>query len=204
MNYFRSLQERNPFLSSTRSQGLMAHLINHICHHKQVTWLLGADRYRSRSGADCERISSRSEADREWIPSLFWASDWLRELTWLWEGICSQSPPDPLSILSLWLAKTHHMGICSRSAPDPLPKFSKSLTFDSNSTSSDESDVLKTHDIIHVYLGTGFHQNQIWVTPSCALRSNRWRLHLCFGWTLTVGLRLRTSARWLDLSLLRA
>ena len=57
--------------------------------------------------------------------------------------IHSRSAPDPLSILSLLLAKTHHMGIRSRSAPDPLPKFSKSLTFDSNSTSDDESDVLK-------------------------------------------------------------
>ena len=84
----------------TRSQGLMAHLIYLsisfaiTCYQqripsllsglfREVTWLLGGDRLGCRLGVDQERIGSRSTLT-------FWASDWLREITWV-GGVCSQS-----------------------------------------------------------------------------------------------------------------
>ena len=113
--------------------------------------------------ADQERISSRSilslsltqrghmtfgrRSSREGIGRgstlTFWATDWLRQITWVGGNLLlipSQSPPNPLP-KSCDLSQPL-IGL-ERSAPDTLPKFSKSLTFGSNSTSDDESDVLK-------------------------------------------------------------
>ena len=85
--------------------------IYQLCYHMGsapnpllITWLFGAD--------------SLSGGDQEWIPSLFWASDWLRQITWEW-------------IPSYLICLSKSDGICCWSAPET----SKFLTFDSNSTS---------------------------------------------------------------------
>ena len=143
--------------SITRSQGLMTHLI-HLCISFAIPWdpLPIPSWERIGSGSilnlwlaqrDHMIFGSRSPLGRgsgwdlEQILSLFWASYWLRDLTWLrersrgdWEGIWSGSPLYSEPLIGL---DRSHMG----SAPDPLRKF---VTFDSISTSDDESDVLKS------------------------------------------------------------
>ena len=56
---------------------------------------------QSGSGVNREQIGSGSRADRERILSLFWASDWLREITWLREQIGSGQRADRERIPSL-------------------------------------------------------------------------------------------------------
>ena len=154
----------------TRSQGLMAHLI-YLSISFTITWIRSRSAPRRGSIRSQERIDllsilslwlvytghmtngsrsplgSRSGADREQIPSLFRASDWHRQITWLKDLLLICSWERIPSILSPWLAQTDQMGIRSREQTGPLPKINKFLTFDSISTSDDESDVLKIWQI---------------------------------------------------------
>ena len=90
----------------TRSQGLIAHLI-YLSINFAITW-------NPLPIPSRERIVSGSGANP------FWASDWLREITWLL-GVDPLSGGDrkwirSRSILSLWLAQGDHMTFGSGSS----------------------------------------------------------------------------------------
>ena len=108
-------------------------------------------------------------------------------ITWLWEGIHSWSPPDPLPIPPpqsllyseplIGLDRSHSLGVADL-LPMRARKINKFLTFDSIST-SDESGVLKTlPDLIHHAGTTVLHSfSEEWRRvvrweQSCALFSN--------------------------------
>ena len=98
---------------------------------RQITWLwdegTGGSTLRSRP------VCSR-EGTGPLICSLFWASDWLRQMTWgggsaLVRGLLpwrvpSQERSPHFYLSSLWFSKRDHMGVRSRKFPN----------FDSNST----------------------------------------------------------------------
>ena len=70
---------------------------------REITWLLGADPLGS--------VGSGSGMDQFWLSEPLIGSERSHD--------CGRgSALDPLSILSLWLAKTHHMRIRSRSVPE--------------------------------------------------------------------------------------
>ena len=106
----------------TRNQGFMAHLIDLICLSISFANLSAPERSQTNHMTNGSRFSRQRILSGADSGGHFWASDWLRQITWLRESapkrIRSQENPLPLN----------------QSEPQESAPV-KFLTFDTNSTS---------------------------------------------------------------------